>query len=165
MTPFRLIPLVAALLATLPAHAQSLVDLYQAARAYDASFQSVQSQYEATAAKAEQARAGLLPTANLGMAISRSSVDPDTKLASTAFGSQSATLSGSHPLYRPANQTRSVVIALGFGSFLVTTLYLVQANLVKQFDITAAASRGNLVLFDIQDDQRAGVERIISDGK
>ena len=117
MTPFRLIPLVAALLATLPAHAQSLVDLYQAARAYDASFQSVKSQYEATAAKAEQARAGLLPTASLGMAISRSSVDPDTKLASTAFGSQSATLSGSHPLYRPANQItfdqglRSVVTA------------------------------------------------------
>jgi putative ABC transport system permease protein len=68
-------------------------------------------------------------------------------------------------LYRPANQTRSVVIALGFGSFLVTTIYLVQANLVRQFDITAAASRGNLVMFDIQDDQRAGVERAIADGK
>ena len=67
-------------------------------------------------------------------------------------------------LHRPANQTRSVVIALGFGSFLVTTLYLVQANLVKQFDVTAAASRGNLVLFDIQDDQRAGVEQLIRDG-
>ncbi len=68
-------------------------------------------------------------------------------------------------LYRPANQTRSVVIALGFGSFLVTTLYLVQANLVKQFDVTAAASRGNLILFDIQDDQRAGVEQVIRDGR
>ncbi|MCX5761426.1 MAG: ABC transporter permease, partial [Gemmatimonadetes bacterium] len=68
-------------------------------------------------------------------------------------------------LYRPANQTRSVVIALGFGSFLVTTLYLVQANLVKQFDVTAAASRGNLILFDIQDDQRAGVEQAIRDGR
>ena len=67
-------------------------------------------------------------------------------------------------LYRPANQTRSVVIALGFGSFLVTTIYLVQANLVKQFDITAAASKGNLVMFDIQDDQRAGVLQAIADG-
>ncbi len=67
-------------------------------------------------------------------------------------------------LHRPANQTRSVVIALGFGSFLVTTLYLVQANLVKQFDITAAASRGNLILFDIQDDQRAGVEQVLREG-
>ncbi|MDQ8154941.1 MAG: FtsX-like permease family protein [Gemmatimonadota bacterium] len=68
-------------------------------------------------------------------------------------------------LYRPANQTRSVVIALGFGSFLVTTIYLVQANLVRQFDITAAASKGNLVMFDIQDDQRPGVEQAIADGK
>lgn len=68
-------------------------------------------------------------------------------------------------LYRPANQTRSVVIALGFGSFLVTTIYLVQANLVKQFDITAAASKGNLVMFDIQDDQRAGVEQAIADAR
>ena len=40
-------------------------------------------------------------------------------------------------LYRPANQTRSVVLALGFGAFLVSTLYLVQSNLLKQFDITA----------------------------
>ncbi|MBW7935530.1 MAG: FtsX-like permease family protein, partial [Gemmatimonadaceae bacterium] len=68
-------------------------------------------------------------------------------------------------LYRPANQTRSVVIALGFGSFLVTTIYLVQTNLVRQFDITAAASKGNVVMFDIQDDQRAGVERAIADGR
>lgn len=68
-------------------------------------------------------------------------------------------------LYRPANQTRSVVIALGFGSFLVTTLYLVQANLVQQFDVTAAAAKGNLVMFDIQDDQRAGVEQVIRDGR
>lgn len=64
-------------------------------------------------------------------------------------------------LYRPANQTRSVVLALGFGSFLVSTLYLVQSNLLKQFDITAAASKGNLIMFDIQEDQRAGVDSIV----
>lgn len=142
MTPFRLIPLVAALLATLPAHAQSLVDLYQAARAYDASFQSVKSQYEATAAKAEQARAGLLPTASLGMAISRSSVDPDVKLASTAFGSQSATLSGSHPLYRPANQ---ITFDQGLRSVITAQAQLLSAEqdlLVRvsqaYFDVLAA---------------------------
>jgi putative ABC transport system permease protein len=64
-------------------------------------------------------------------------------------------------LYRPANQTRSVVLALGFGAFLVSTLYLVQANLLKQFEVTAAASRGNLILFDIQEDQRAGLDSIL----
>ncbi|HEY4659172.1 MAG TPA: FtsX-like permease family protein, partial [Gemmatimonadaceae bacterium] len=64
-------------------------------------------------------------------------------------------------LHRPANQTRSVVLALGFGAFLVSTLYLVQANLLKQFEVTAAASRGNVIFFDIQEDQRAGLDSIV----
>ncbi len=64
-------------------------------------------------------------------------------------------------LYRPANQTRSVVLALGFGAFLVSTLYLVQANLLGQFKISADAARGNLVFFDIQDDQRIAIDSTI----
>ena len=66
-------------------------------------------------------------------------------------------------LYRPASQTRSVVLALGFGSFLVTTIILVQANLLRSFDLTAAASRGNLVFFDVQEDQRAGLDSLVRD--
>ena len=65
-------------------------------------------------------------------------------------------------LYRPANQTRAVVLSLGFGAFLVTTLYLVQSNLLRQFDASRAASRGNLLLFDVQDDQVAGIDRIFA---
>jgi putative ABC transport system permease protein len=64
-------------------------------------------------------------------------------------------------LHRPANQTTSVVIALGFGAFLVSTLYLVQANLLQQFDLTLGSSRGNLLFFDVQDDQRAGVDSLV----
>ncbi len=64
-------------------------------------------------------------------------------------------------LHRPANQTTSVVIALGFGAFLVSTLYLVQANLLQQFDRTVGASRGNLLFFDVQDDQRRGVDSLV----
>lgn len=64
-------------------------------------------------------------------------------------------------LHRPANQTRAVVLSLGFGAFLISTLYLVQANLLRQFDLTAAKSRGNLVFFDVQDDQAAGVDSIL----
>ncbi len=66
-------------------------------------------------------------------------------------------------LYRPASQMRSVVLALGFGSFLVTTIVLVQANLLRSFDLTAAASRGNLVFFDVQEDQTAGLGGMIAD--
>jgi putative ABC transport system permease protein len=64
-------------------------------------------------------------------------------------------------LYRPANQTRSVVLALGFGAFLVSTLYLVQANLLSQFEVSAASARGNLVFFDIQEDQRKTIDSMI----
>ncbi len=105
MKPFRMLPIALALCVAvaLPAHAQSLVELYEAARAYDASFQSARSQYEATVARADQSRAGTLPTVNLGMAMSRSALDASVKLPNTAFGAQSATVSASHPLYRPAN--------------------------------------------------------------
>ena len=65
-------------------------------------------------------------------------------------------------LYRPANQTRSVTLALGFGAFLVSTLYLVQANLLGQFNLAAAQSRANLVFFDVQDDQRAGLDSVLA---
>lgn len=64
-------------------------------------------------------------------------------------------------LYRPANQTRSVILSLGFGAFLVTTLYLVQSNLLRRFEFNAAASEANLVFFDIQDDQFQGVDSLV----
>ena len=64
-------------------------------------------------------------------------------------------------LYRPANQTRSVILSLGFGAFLVTTLYLVQSNLLDRFEFNAAASNANLVFFDIQDDQARGVDSLV----
>ena len=64
-------------------------------------------------------------------------------------------------LYRPANQTRSVILSLGFGAFLITTLYLVQSNLLRRFEFNAAASEANLVFFDIQDDQVHGVDSMV----
>ena len=65
-------------------------------------------------------------------------------------------------LYRPGNQTRSVVLSLGFGAFLVTTLYLVQSNLLATFRQAEFGARGNLVFFDIQDDQMPGVDSIVA---
>jgi putative ABC transport system permease protein len=67
-------------------------------------------------------------------------------------------------LYRPANQTRSVILSLGFGAFLITTLYLVQSNLLRQFQINMDASNANLVFFDVQEDQRAPVDSMIRAG-
>jgi putative ABC transport system permease protein len=53
-------------------------------------------------------------------------------------------------LYRPANQTVTVVLALGFGAFLLATLYLVQDNLLREFRPGGAGQRPNVMFFDIQ---------------
>jgi putative ABC transport system permease protein len=68
-------------------------------------------------------------------------------------------------LYRPANQTFVVMLSLGFGAFLLSTLYLVQSNLLREFRFGNAGPRPNLVLFDIQPDQREGIERILARGR
>jgi putative ABC transport system permease protein len=72
-------------------------------------------------------------------------------------------------LYRPANQTGVVILALGFGAFLLATLFLVQYNLLREFRVSGTGGKGvagrpNLMFFDIQRDQVAGVEAILKTG-
>jgi putative ABC transport system permease protein len=66
-------------------------------------------------------------------------------------------------LHRPSNQTVTVVLAIGFGAFLLGTLVLVQLNLLQQLRLTGGPARPNLVLFDIQPDQLSGVRRELRD--
>ena len=53
-------------------------------------------------------------------------------------------------LHRPGNQTVTVVLALGFGAFLLTTLFTAQANLLRDFRFDETGERPNLVLVDVQ---------------
>jgi outer membrane protein len=85
-----------------PAQAQSLVTLYESARSFDASYQSAKSQFDATLAKAAQGKSAILPSANLGIAASRTNQEV-LPTPERAYGTQTATISGSQPLYRPAN--------------------------------------------------------------
>jgi putative ABC transport system permease protein len=62
-------------------------------------------------------------------------------------------------LYRPANQTVTVVLALGFGAFLLSTLFLAQHNLLRGLEVTGGTRRPNLLLLDIQRDQLPQIER------
>ena len=105
MKTFRLLPLFFTVGAmALPAQAQSLIELYQSARSFDASYQSSKSQYDATLAKADQAKSAILPVANLALGVSRSNQDITPDVGSNrSYGTESATLSASQPLYRPAN--------------------------------------------------------------
>ena len=62
-------------------------------------------------------------------------------------------------LHRPANQTVTLVLAIGFGAFLLGTLYLIQYNLLRQLSLTGGPARPNVVMFDIQPDQLPAVQR------
>jgi putative ABC transport system permease protein len=66
-------------------------------------------------------------------------------------------------LHRPGNQTRVVVLALGFGVFLLAVVYLMQSNLLRPLRVDAQ-SQGNLLLFDVQQDQETGVAGILAQG-
>jgi outer membrane protein len=106
LRPSLISVLIASALAA-PAMAQNLTQLYESALAYDATYQSAKSQYEANLAKADQAKAGLYPTAGLAASINRSNIE-NTNVSPTRPGttnptSQNLTISASQPLYRPAN--------------------------------------------------------------
>ncbi|WP_309678346.1 TolC family outer membrane protein [Polaromonas sp.] len=96
--------IAAALLAAGPmAQAQSLVELYESARAFDATYQSARLQYDANLARAAQAKAGILPAAGLAAGASRTGFENTNPAIERNFNTQNATLSASQPLYRPAN--------------------------------------------------------------
>lgn len=91
------------LAAPAPARAQSLVKLYESARAFDASYQSAKLQYDASLARADQAKAGILPSAGLAAGVSRNRLENTRPFLDSSFNTQNATLSATQPLYRPAN--------------------------------------------------------------
>jgi putative ABC transport system permease protein len=67
-------------------------------------------------------------------------------------------------LHRPSNQTTTIVLAIGFGAFLLGTVFLVQYNLLRTLRLTGGPARPNLVLFDIQPDQLASTEQELRAG-
>ncbi len=103
----RVLPLAAAIgLAWAgTARAESLLELYEAARAYDANWQSAKSQYDANLARAEQAKAGILPAAGVTAGVTRSNFENDNPPADRSFTTQNAAISASQPLYRRRART------------------------------------------------------------
>ena len=67
-------------------------------------------------------------------------------------------------LYRPGSQTRAVTLALGFGAFLVSTIFLVRGNLLRGLDLGGSAARANVVFFDVQEDQASGLDSLVRAG-
>ncbi len=64
-------------------------------------------------------------------------------------------------LYRPNNQTATLMLSLGLGMLLVSTLYFSQDMLMEQLNFATRDDAPNLIMFDIQSDQNEGVNRIL----
>jgi len=64
-------------------------------------------------------------------------------------------------LYRPGNQTRIVLLAVGLGAFVVLTVQIMQANLLKEFDLTKNARLPSMLFVDVQKSQIDGVVEAI----
>ena len=99
--PSSRVPFVVLLMAIgmVPAvQAQSLVDLYAAARDFDASYQSAKAQNDANLYKADQAMALVLPKVGINATWSAGLAQADR-----TFNNNSMTLDASQGLYRPAD--------------------------------------------------------------
>ncbi|MDQ3064439.1 MAG: ABC transporter permease [Acidobacteriota bacterium] len=64
-------------------------------------------------------------------------------------------------LYRPGNQTRVILLAVGLGAFVVLAVQSLQANLVREFDFTRNQKLPSLFFIDIQKSQIDELKRIV----
>lgn len=64
-------------------------------------------------------------------------------------------------LYRPGNQTRIILLAVGLGAFVVIAVQTMQTNLVREFDFTRNRRLPSLVFVDIGKSQVDTVVKLI----
>jgi outer membrane protein len=128
--------------------AQSLMDLFNAAKRHDASFQSAQAQFEANRAKADQALAALLPTVNLQSNVNRTNASAAGASGFTAFDRYISTsnmlMSLSQPLYRPAS-------LLAYEQSKLVFVQAVQAMVVAEQDLIVRVSQAYFDVLASQD--------------
>lgn len=66
-------------------------------------------------------------------------------------------------LYRPNNRTLLLVVTLGMGTLLINTLFLVRGSLLEQVNIRQSDDAPNVVMIDIQPDQRDPVKSLLQE--
>ncbi len=68
-------------------------------------------------------------------------------------------------LFRPNNQTTVLILAIGVGTFLISTLYFTKDILLAKTSITGTSKAPNLILMDVQSDEKeAAAKRITASG-
>jgi len=63
-------------------------------------------------------------------------------------------------LYRPNNQTVILMISIGLGTALISTMFLVQDLLINRVKISSEQSQANMLMFDIQPSQQESLSKM-----
>ncbi|WP_276348473.1 FtsX-like permease family protein [Daejeonella sp. JGW-45] len=63
-------------------------------------------------------------------------------------------------LFRPNNQTLILVVSIGLGTAFICTLFFVQGILINRVTMSSSQNQPNMVLFDIQGEQRQAVRQL-----
>jgi putative ABC transport system permease protein len=66
-------------------------------------------------------------------------------------------------LFRPNNQTRVLMVTIGLGAFIISTLNVIEKSLLNQVEFSGGKNQSNTILFDIQPSQKEGVVKLIKD--
>lgn len=64
-------------------------------------------------------------------------------------------------LFRPENQTVLLVVTIGLGTMLLSTLFLVRNLLLKQVEFAGSGQQPNMILFDIQSAEKDSVAALV----
>lgn len=122
------------------AGAQTLTELVDMSRSYDASYLAAKDQVDASVAKAAQAKAGLLPSVAASGSVSYTDIDKNDDVKRRALG-----LSAIQPLFRKANNVSYDQAQLGI-EVAKTQLKLAEQDLIVRisqayFDVLAARAQ------------------------
>jgi putative ABC transport system permease protein len=60
-------------------------------------------------------------------------------------------------LFRPQNQTMTLILAIGVGTFLISTLYFTKDMLLSKLSFESGENTPNIILMDVQNDQKDAV--------
>ena len=63
-------------------------------------------------------------------------------------------------LYRPNNQTRTLIISVGLGTSILTILFIIQGLILNNVDSMDAGNQPNMILYGIESHQTKGVASI-----
>ena len=64
-------------------------------------------------------------------------------------------------LFRPQNQTMTLILAIGVGTFLISTLYFTKDMLLAKLSFQSGENTPNIILMDVQNDQKDDVAKTL----